>query len=326
MRRRFGSLWSLLVLCLAVTATSLPLKSVAAEVFEPEVLKSVVSVLPLWPGLPRGGQPQLQPGEAPEGTAVAIAPGGYLATAHHVVGRALSITVRLPDGREVAAELVGRDPPSDLALLKIETDLPPLPYGPEPALASPVCAVGNQFGLDLSVSCGVVSAVHRAGTGFNPIEDFIQTDAAVNPGSSGGALVDPQGRLVGLLSAIFAKQSDANIGVNFAASAALVRRVMEDLMAYGEVRRGRPGFGIGPLEAEEKAKLSGLRLWGLQPGGAAAAAGLKVGDLVTAIDGRPVRKVPEAMGAIHLKRPGEVVEITVLRDDQPLTLRLTLDP
>ncbi len=326
MPRLCNHLRSLCLLCVAIVVASLTLQPAAAETFQPKVLKSIVSVLPLWPGLPRGGQPQLQPGEAPEGTAVAIAPGGYLATAHHVVGRALSITVRLPDGREVPARLVGRDPPSDLALLKIETELPPLPYGPEPTLASPVCAVGNQFGLDLSVSCGVVSAVHRAGTGFNAIEDFIQTDAAVNPGSSGGALVDPQGRLVGLLSAIFAKESDANIGVNFAASAALVRRVMDDLMAYGEVRRGRPGFGIGPLEDEERARYSGLRLWGLQPGGAAAAAGLKVGDLVTAIDGRPVRKVPEAMGAIHLKRPGEVVEITVLRDEKPLTLRLTLDP
>ena len=136
----------------------------------------------------------------------------------------------------------------------------------------------------------------------------------VNPGASGGALVDPRGVLVGLLSAIFTKDSDANIGVNFAASAALVRRVMEDLMAHGEVRRGRPGFGLGPLKPEElPAERAGLRLWGLQPGGAAAApaAGLKVGDLVVAVDGRPVRKVPEAMSAIHLKRPGEAVEITV---------------
>ncbi|WP_422367837.1 S1C family serine protease [Pelagibius sp.] len=292
--------------------------------FEPGVLNSVVSVLPLWPGYGQGRQ--LPPGAAPEGTAVAIAEGGYLVTAHHVVARATSIKVRLPDGREVAAELAGVDRPSDLALLKIAVDLPLLPYAPEPALADPVCAVGNQFGLDLSVTCGVVSAVHRAGTGFNPIEDFIQTDAVVNPGASGGALVDPQGRLVGLLSAIFTKESDANIGVNFAVSAGLVQRVVEDLLAYGEVRRGRPGFGMAPLEPEERGRWSGLRLWGVQPGGAGAAAGLKVGDLITAVDGRPVRKVAEATSAIQLKRPGEVVEITVLRDEQPLTLRLTLAP
>ena len=300
--------------------------SATAQTFDPGVLQSVVSVLPLWPGQPQGGQPDLPPGVAPEGTAVAIAPGGYLATALHVVDRALSISVRLPDGRVLPVELVARDPASDLALLKVEADLTPLPYGPEPALASPVCAVGNQFGLDLSVTCGVVSAVNRAGTGFNPIEDFIQTDAVVNPGASGGALVDAEGRLVGLLSAIFTKESDANIGVNFAVSAALLRRVVDDLLAHGAVRRGRPGLGLAPLKAEERGRWAGLRAWGVQPGGAAAKAGLQVGDLVTAIDGRPVRKVPEATSAIQLKRPGEAVELTVLRDGQPLTLRLVLDP
>lgn len=311
------------VVALLGTALVTPPGLKAAD-FEPGVLNSVVSVLPLWPGYGQGRR--LPPGAAPEGTAVAIAEGGYLVTAHHVVARATAIKVRLPDGREVPAELAGLDRPSDLALLKIAVDLPLLAYAPEPALADPVCAVGNQFGLDLSVTCGVVSAVHRAGTGFNPIEDFIQTDAVVNPGASGGALVDPQGRLVGLLSAIFTKESDANIGVNFAVSAALVQRVVEDLLAYGEVRRGKPGLGMAALEPEERGRWAGLRLWGVQPGGAGAAAGLKVGDLITAVDGRPVRKVAEATSAIQLKRPGEVVEITVLRDEQPLTLRLTLAP
>ena len=320
--RAIGSLAALMAFALFLQ----PVAWTHAAEFDPRVLDSVVSVLPLWPGQPQGGQAQLPPGVAPEGTAVAVAPSGYLATALHVVDRALSIKVRLPDGRQIPAQLAGRDAASDLALLRVEADLPPLPYAPEPALASPVCAVGNQFGLDLSVSCGVVSALHRAGTGFNPIEDFIQTDAAVNPGASGGALVGPDGRLVGLLSAIFTKESDANIGVNFAASAALVRRVMEDLIAHGEVRRGRPGFGLGPLKPEELAERAGLRLWGLQPGGAAEAAGLKVGDLVVAVDGRPVRKVPEAMSAIHLNRPGEAVEITVWRGGERLTLPLTLEP
>src|SRR3546814_1059360 len=117
----------------------------------------------LWPGQAQGGLPEVPPGTAPEGTAVAIAPGGYLATALHVVDRALEITVRLPDGRHLPAELVGKDAATDLALLKVAADLPPLPFAPEPALGDPVCAVGNQFGLDLSVTCGVVSALHRAG-------------------------------------------------------------------------------------------------------------------------------------------------------------------
>jgi len=317
-----------LVLALAAGLLITPLLAAGlpARAFEARVLDSVVSVLPLWPGLPQGGQADLPPGVAPEGTAVAVAPGGYLATAFHVVERALSITVRLPDGRHVAAELVGSDPASDLALLKVAAELPPLPYAPEPVLGAPVCAVGNQFGLDLSVTCGVVSALHRAGTGFNPIEDFVQTDAVVNPGASGGALVDAEGRLVGLLSAIFTMESDANIGVNFAASATLLRRVVEDLQAYGRVRRGKPGLGLVELRPDERAALVGLRVRGLLPGGAAEAAGVRAGDLLTAVDGRRVVKIAEAIGAIQLKRPGEAVRLTILRDGSPQTLELILAP
>lgn len=302
---------------------ALPLPAAA---FEPSVLDSVVSVLPVWPGQPQGGQPDLPPGVAPEGTAVAIAPGGYLATALHVVDRALSISVRLPDGRHVPAEVVGRDTATDLALLRVEAELPPLPLAPDPALGAPVCAVGNQFGLDLSVTCGVVSALHRAGTGFNPVEDFVQTDAVVNPGASGGALVDAEGRLVGLLSAIFTMESDADIGVNFAASAALVRRVTDDLRVHGEVRRGKAGLGLHDLQPAERATHVGVRVRGVVPGGAAEAAGVRTGDLLTAVDGRTVRKLAEATAAIQLKRPGETVRLTLRREGKALTLDLVLAP
>ncbi len=308
------------VLLLAALAPS------AARAFEARVLDSVVSVLPLWPGQPQGGQPDLPPGVAPEGTAVAIAPGGYLATALHVVDKALEVSVRLPDGRHLPAELVGKDPASDLALLKVAAELPPLRYAPEPSIGDPVCAVGNQFGLDLSVTCGVVSALHRAGTGFNPIEDFVQTDAVVNPGASGGALVDAEGRLVGLLSAIFTMESDANIGINFAASAALLRRVMDDLLAYGQVRRARAGMSLEELAPEERAERVGLRVGGVQPGGAAEAAGVRAGDLLTAVDGRRVVKVAEAIAAIQMKRPGETVELTLQRGGKSRELGLTLPP
>lgn len=294
--------------------------------FDSGVLDSVVAVLPVWPGQPQGGQPDLPPGVAPEGTAVAVASGGYLATALHVVDRALSVTVRLPDGRHADAEVVGKDAASDLALLKIDAALPPLPYAPEPALGDAVCAVGNQFGLGLSVTCGVVSALHRAGTGFNPIEDFVQTDAVVNPGASGGALVDGQGRLVGLLSAIFTMESDADIGVNFAASADLVRRVTEDLRRHGAVRRGKPGLGLADLTAAERRERVGVRVRGLLPGGPAEAAGVEAGDLVTAVDGRRVTKAAEAVAAIQLKRPGEAVRLGLERDGRPLTLEVVLAP
>ncbi|MFP6744999.1 MAG: trypsin-like peptidase domain-containing protein [Alphaproteobacteria bacterium] len=151
-----------------------------AIAFPAEVVESVVSVLPEWPdgdALP----------ERPEGSGTVVLPGGYIATNVHVLGRATAINVRLHDGRILAAEIIGRDPPTDIALLKIDMDLALLVPGPEPALGDKVCALGNPFGLGLSLSCGVVSALHRTGTGFNPMEDFIQTDAAVNPGGSGGA-------------------------------------------------------------------------------------------------------------------------------------------
>lgn len=317
--------WPGLALFALLLAAAVPVQSAAAP-FKAEVLDSVVSVLPLWPGQPQGGQPDLPPGVAPEGTAVAIAPGGYLATALHVVDQALEITVRLPDGRLVPAEVLGRDPASDLALLGIAADLPPLPYAPEPALGAPVCAVGNQFGLDLSVTCGVVSALHRAGTGFNPIEDFVQTDAVVNPGASGGALVDAEGRLVGLLSAIFTMASDANIGVNFAASAELVRRIMVDLKTYGQVRRARAGLGLDDLTPEERATEVGLRVRGVLSDGAAEAAGIRAGDLLTAVEGRRVTKVPEAIAAIQMKRPGETLRLTLVRDGRTLERDLVLAP
>ncbi|WP_340117466.1 trypsin-like peptidase domain-containing protein [Pelagibius sp. 7325] len=316
--------WAVLSLA-ALVVISAPAAAFEAP-FRAGVLDSVVSVLPLWPGQPQGGQPDLPPGTAPEGTAVAIAPGGYLATALHVVDQAVAVTVRLPDGRHAAAEVIGKDAASDLALLKIDSDLPPLPYAPEPELGAPVCAVGNQFGLDLSVSCGVVSALHRAGTGFNTVEDFVQTDAVVNPGASGGALVDGEGRLVGLLSAIFTMESDANIGVNFAASAALVRRVMEDLKDHGQVRRGKAGLGLDDLDEAERFRHAGVKVRGVLPGGAAEAAGVKAGDFLTAVDGRPVRKVAEAIAAIQLKKPGQAVVLALERAGRPLTVSLILAP
>lgn len=303
-----GCIGLLVAAGLAVVLASLPVQA-----FETKVLDSVVSVLPLWPGHQRGGQPQVPPGTAPEGTATAIRAGGYLVTALHVVARATAITVRLPDGREMAAELVGRDPPTDLAVLRVAADLPPLPEAPEPALGAAVCAVGNAFGLGLSVSCGVVSALHRSGTGFNPIEDFVQTDASVNPGASGGPLVDRQGRLVGILSAIFTKEADADIGVNFAASVALVRRVTDDLIDRGRVIRARAGLRVADLEVAERNRLVGARVLSVAPGGAAAAAGVAAGDVILRVGARQVRKASDVVSALQLTRPGERVSVTVLR-------------
>jgi len=295
-----------------------------AAAFEPKVMDSIVSVLPLWPGMEQGGSPEVPPGSAPEGTAVAVGTGGYLITALHVVDQALEVSVRRADGRVLAAEVAGRDSATDLALLKISEDLPLLRERDEIALGEAVCAVGNQFGLGLSVSCGVVSGLHRSGTGFNPIEDFLQTDAAVNPGSSGGALVDSEGRLVGILSAIFASDGDSNIGVNFAVSMPLVRRVADDLLRFGQVVRGRPGMNLAELDRDERQGGGGVRIRGLRPGGAAEKAGLLTGDVITGIDARRVTKISDAIAAIHLKRPGDQLNVTVQRGGDVHSFELTL--
>jgi len=298
----------------------------SVQAFEAKVLQSVVSVLPLWPGHAQGGQPQVPPGSAPEGTAVAILPGGYFVTALHVVEKATAITLRLPDGRHIPAELVGRDRATDLALLKAAAELPVLPDAPEPALGAPVCAVGNQFGLGLSVTCGVVSALHRSGTGFNAIEDFVQTDASANPGVSGGALVDGRGRLVGIVSAIFTKDSDADIGINFAASIALVRRVVTDLAAHGRVKWAKSGLRAADLNRDERGRLAGARVTRIQPGSAAARAGLRAGDLLHKIGERPVRRASDVTGALALARPGARLELEILRKGNAQKLTLELPP
>jgi S1-C subfamily serine protease len=309
---------------LAAAGLALVLATAPSLAFEAKVLDSVVSVLPLWPGQERGGQAQVPPGSAPEGTATAIRDGGYLVTALHVVARATAITVRLPDGREIPATLVGRDPPTDLAVLKVAAALPPLPVAPEPALGAPVCAVGNAFGLDLSVTCGVVSALHRSGTGFNPIEDFVQTDASVNPGDSGGPLVDAQGRLVGVLSAIFTKDADADIGVNFAASVALVTRVVDDLIAHGRVIRARSGLRVADLELSVRGRLTGARVLSVVPGGAAEAAGVAAGDVVVAVGARKIRKASGVVSALQLYRRGERVTVSVVRGDTEKDIEIEL--
>jgi S1-C subfamily serine protease len=264
--------------------------------------------------------------EEPEGTGVAIRPGGYVVTNLHVVRRSISVNVRLSDGRFLLAKTVGIDPLTDIAVLKINEDIPPLIIGPPVKLADPICTVGNQFGLDLSVTCGVVSATHRTGVGFNPIEDFIQTDAVVNPGASGGAMVDAQGRLVGLLSAIFTKKSDANVGVNFAASTDLLTRVVDDLIAHGKVIRGKSGLVVGNLPRIERRNRTGALIRRIQPGTAAEVAGLMADDIVTSIGARPIRKPSDVTSVFGLARVGEKIPVTVFRGDRTMVLTLTLTP
>jgi len=288
-------------------STTVSITPANAEPFSPDILASVVSLLPQWPG--DGRRPK-----EPEGTAVAVLPGGYLVTNDHVIGRAKTIHIRLNDGRVLAADIIGRDAATDIALIKAAIDLPVLPTGPEPVLGARVCAVGNQFGLGLSVTCGVASAVGRTGAGFNPVEDFIQTDAVINPGGSGGALVDGKNRLIGLVSAIFTKDSDANIGVNFAASIKLVMRVARDLKNHGRVAHASSGLNVRDLTLSERRTSAGALVHGIAPDGPAAKAGLKAEDIITNIGGRAVRKASDVATAVFYVGVGNDASVEYRRD------------
>ena len=306
-------------LCLVSCLLFLTLDARAGQI--EKAAKSVVAVVPDWPG---GYRRQGNALEEPEGSAVAVLPGGYFVTNAHVLGRATDVNIRLVDGRLRSAEIVGRDVRTDIALLRVDLGLSVLELAQPPGLGARVCAIGNQFGLGVSVTCGVVSAVNRTNAGFNPVEDFIQTDAAVNPGASGGALVDEQGRLVGLLSAIFTKQSDANIGVNFAASSALMMRVVEDLRDFGRVRVGRLGWRLQALTTSERKFWSGVRVKWLEPLGPADIAGVRIGDILISLDKRSIFQLSDASAAVYMRRPGEKVRMRLLRENRIVRIEAKL--
>jgi S1-C subfamily serine protease len=309
---------------IALTVIAAAPAAAAETAFNPAVLHSVVTVLPERKPVAHRTPDTDQGIEEISGSGVVIRSNGFIATNYHVLADARLVSVRLADGRELPAEIVGRDVTTDIALLKVEEDLPPLPLGPEPAVGAPVCTVSDPFGVGLTVTCGVASAVHRSGMGFNAIEDFIQTDAVLNPGSSGGALLDGQGGLVGLVAAIFTRSADANIGINFAISAPLLSRVVDDILAHRSVVLPDPGWRLIPLAGPERLDYAGLRVAELKSGWDAANAGFAVGDVITAIGGRPVRKRSEAVAALFLQPPGQPIEIAVVRDGKPATRSLSL--
>jgi S1-C subfamily serine protease len=280
--------------------------------------RQVVALLPDWPA----GAVNTK---EPEGSAVRLSPDGLLLTADHVLGRATGARIRLADGRILPAEILYRDPETDLAVLRAA--FPQTVAGEgltlaerDPVPGTSVCAIGNAFGLGVSISCGVISATGRGGIGFNAIEDFLQTDAAVNPGASGGALVDTQGRLVGLLSAIYTKASDGDIGVNFAVSAALVQRVVTAARDGSTARRSLGArLRATPLGPERP----GLTIVDVVADGPAARAGIRVGDVILAFDGWPVRTVAALRG--RMERADARGHVTLRRDGAELDLELDLD-
>jgi serine protease Do/serine protease DegQ len=259
---------------------------------------------------------------------------GYIITNSHVVEHADSIMVKLSDRRQVKATLVGADKETDVAVLKIEADdLTALTLGDSSKLqvGDYVVAIGNPFGVGQTATFGIVSAVGRSGLGIESYEDFIQTDASINPGNSGGALFDLNGALVGMNTAILS-QSGGNVGIGFAIPINMVKNVVEQLIAHGKVARGQLGVIIQDL-TPQIAEAMGVKATGgaivsqVLPDSAAAKAGLESGDIVTALDGKPLRDASELRNSIGLKPPGTTVELTVLRKGQERTIKvLTQEP
>ena len=256
---------------------------------------------------------------------------GYVMTNAHVVENASSIEVTTKDNRRLTAKLIGRDPDTDIAVLQIPAGgLTAVPIGDSDRLqvGDFVLAIGNPFGLGQTVTSGIVSALGRNHLGIEEYEDLIQTDASINPGNSGGPLVDLQGRVVGINTAILAP-SGGNIGIGFAVPINMARQVMDQLVNYGEVKRGRIGVAIQDLTPDLAQALGTRHTQGaviarVEPGSAAERAGLRTNDLVVAINGAPMRSGIELRNRVGLSRIGDEVELTVERGgtERNVTVRI----
>jgi serine protease Do len=264
------------------------------------------------------------------GTGFVIDPSGYVLTNEHVIHEADDVRVHLADEREFDAEVVGRDPKLDLALLHLKgaKDLPAAPLGSSEQLrvGEHVLAVGNPFGLGHTVTLGIVSAKARA-IGAGPYDDFLQTDAAINPGNSGGPLFNWRGEVVGINAAI---RAGAN-GIGFAIPIDAAKEVLTQLREKGHVERGRLGLGFQPMTPDLATALGveggtkGALVSEIEPGGAAARAGVRSGDVVLAVNGTPIVHAEELPRRVAVHPPGSPIKLTILRDKQEKEVTATLD-
>jgi serine peptidase DegS len=258
------------------------------------------------------------------GSGVVISPDGYVITNDHVIDGIGDIDVVLTDGRVARARLVGTDPDTDLALLKIELEaLPAIRLGRSDTLrvGDVVLAIGNPFSIGQTVTQGIVSGTRRGQLGLSPFENFIQTDAAINLGNSGGALVNAAGELVGINTAFFSRRLDSE-GIGFAIPINLVRGVMADLIEHGRVIRGWLGVGTETLTPAQAASLGlddpfGIILTGVEPGSPADLAGLRPADVITHINGQPVVVWQDALCHVARMPPGTEVVLTGNRLGRP---------
>jgi serine protease Do len=257
------------------------------------------------------------------GSGVIVTPDGYIITNNHVVEGAEKVEVGLPDRRTFTAKVIGTDPPSDIAVIKIEgTNLPTIPFGDSNTVevGDLALAVGNPLGIGQTVTMGIISAKGRStrGGGTQSYEDFIQTDAPINRGNSGGALVNLRGELIGIPSQILS-QTGGSIGIGFAIPTAMARKVMEELVKTGKVRRGRLGVEVRPLTPDLAKSFDyngteGVLVDNVMPGLAAENAGVKPGDIITEFEGRKVEDANQFRNMVSQSAPGSTVRFKVWRD------------
>ena len=284
-----------------------------------------------------GNRGPLQPQEQLEvalGSGVIVSADGYILTNHHVIDGAEQIKIDLNDGRTLEAKLVGSDPPSDLAVLKISAgSLTYLTPGDSDKVrvGDVALAIGNPLGIGQTVTMGIISAKGRStgGTGAGNFEDFLQTDAPINQGNSGGALINTNGELIGINSQIIGGATGGNIGIGFAIPSNMARTVLDQLVKNGKVRRGQLGVGVQRVTSDVAESLGlsdtkGVIISSVRPGSAAERAGIRRGDVITAIDGAPVTDTNAFRNRVASLGPGAEVTLTIMRDNREQKIRATL--
>ncbi|MBT8583222.1 Do family serine endopeptidase [Polynucleobacter paneuropaeus] len=267
------------------------------------------------------------------GSGVIVSPEGVILTNHHVVSDADEIEIALADGRKLKAKIIGSDPETDIAVLKIDAkQLPnPITLGNVNSVhvGDVVLAIGNPFGVGETVTSGIVSAMGRDHVGINTFENFIQTDAAINPGNSGGALIDTRGNLIGINTAIYSN-SGGSMGIGFAIPINLAKQVMESILKTGSVTRG--WIGVEPQNLSKEliesmgltSNAQGVLLSGVLEGGPADRAGAKPGDVLTAVNGQPIKDVRELLSKVSELKPGADATISALRKNKELELKIQI--
>ncbi|HET7400536.1 MAG TPA: trypsin-like peptidase domain-containing protein [Usitatibacter sp.] len=265
------------------------------------------------------------------GSGVIVSREGYILTNDHVVEGVSDIQVTLSDGRTVIGKIVGSDPDTDLAVVRVAAQgLMPITFGSSDSakVGDVVLAIGDPFSVGQTVTMGIISAVGREINTANPFGSFIQTDAAINPGNSGGALVDTNGNLIGVNTLIFSR-SGGYQGIGFAIPVSLAKKIMEQIIETGAVTRGWFGVDVAPVSGELAESLGlkdsrGPIVGGIERGSPAEKSGIKLGDVIVAVDGKPTPDVPTALNLIAEMQPGKTVPVNVVRRGQQLTLEVVV--